>query len=211
MRVDEDANMLSEKETASRRSRIKRGVVGGLVLAAATGGLVVAVGPTLGGSTSGVVTDQARANIEADLEQQLLQTSPEQQRVVADGSIETAELEALAKQADACAVEQGSPRTELTWTKDGFSRGLDFGDVKSREERDRLLRIADDCWNYHVGVAEQMRAVQMLPPVEEQIDFNVRVTECLNDAGASIEGWPGTQEEVDPSLEADCVDKSQAG
>jgi len=162
------------------------------------------------GAPVGILTAEQKASARSGLISQLERVSPEQRRAAADGKISKSEVDRLATAADNCARGKGAPKIQRTWTQYGYERGLVFSKDVSFDEMDRIQALADQCWMEHVGVVEQMMALEVVPTEDEQRAFNLRVTECLKDAGVDLQEWPSTQVDIDPSLEANCVDQANS-
>lgn len=211
--MDKQKDEDNTRKSMPRNRRISHWptVAGCVVLAALVGWYAMRSVPSItAGEPGGVLSDQQRADIGSDLARQVASVSVDQQKAVADGQIDVDELMNLARQADACAVKAGVPETHLEWTDRGFERSIQFSKTATETDMNTLWQAANKCWDYNVGVAEQMRALNLVPSVPEQVEFNRKVAECLQQSGVEAKGWPATDVGIDPALEAKCVDKSGA-
>jgi hypothetical protein len=159
----------------------------------------------------GVLTDAERAEISASLMSDLSAASPGQQAAVEDGRIEAAEMVALAEEASDCSTAQGSLPFDVRWNENRLDRTQDFGPDLPIDELERLLAISDRCWDEHLGVVELLNALNMVPSVSAQQQYNQEVEECLLEQGQPGGGWPGTDAAIDPSVEAICVEEVEGG
>lgn len=194
-----------EPRRPSRRHRV---LIGSVVAVIGLGSLTAVAGALR--DDSGVLTDAERAQILADLDRQLAGASAEQQSVAADGEIEAAEMTALAEAASACSVDQGAPAMELRWNGNRLDRTQHFDPELPSREFDRLLAVSDKCWDEHLGVVEMMKAADVVPSVDKQVAYNHAVTACLNKRGEPGANWPVTMEDIDPAVEASCVEEVES-
>lgn len=204
--MDEDLDRI---EPIDRRSRLPRALplVAGVAVALVASSVVVGV-TNRAQLQDGVLTDGDRVALEQYVHDNLSAASSKQQEMAARGSIDEADLLELASDASRCAVDAGAPPIEYEWTRDGFVTGQDYGGYEP-DEMIRLLDVTDDCWEQHVGAIELMKALDLVPPEDEQRRFNAAVAACLTDAGEDGDGWPVVAGPLDPVLEARCVDTSR--
>jgi hypothetical protein len=199
-----------ESNEASKRQSRRGWLLGGGVVAAVLVGPAVAIAVP-DGDERGVLTDAERASITASLMRDVSAASPGQQAVLADGNIEVAEMVALAKDASECSIAQGSLPFEVAWNRNRLDRVQHFDPELSIDELERLLAISDRCWDEHLGIVEMLNAIDMVPSVGAQQQYNQDVEACLLSRGQPGEGWPATDKVVDASVEAICVEEVDGG
>lgn len=203
-------NQHDNGEPDIRPTRRRRFVVGGVaagVLAISAVGVTAALQDD---GDQGVMTDAERAAISNSLMSELASASPGQQQVLADGKIDKAEIMALGEEASQCSVAQGTPPIEVGWGGSGPTRSYQFDPDLPIEEVERLLALSDECWDEHVGIVESLNSIDAVPSVDEQRAYNRAVQQCLLAQDEPGANWPATQADIDPSVEALCVDEVEA-
>lgn len=195
------------KNLPNRRRRfIVGGVAAGVFIISAVG----VTGALQDDGDQGVMTDAERAAMSNSLMSELASASPGQQEALADGNIEKDEIMALAEEASKCSVAQGTPPIEVGWGGTGPTRSYQFDPDLPIEEVERLLALSDACWDEHVGIVESLNAIDAVPSVDEQRAYNQAVQQCLIAQDEPGDNWPATDADIDPSIEARCVDEVEA-
>ena len=116
-----------------------------------------------------------------------------------DGVVERSEIQVLGEVASGCSVANGSSPIRLNIGK----RGVGW---QVRADNDALAAIAEDCWDEHMGLAEQYYGRGAVPTEGEQVRLNEFVADCLAGEGFEATGWPLTDSRIDPSVEAECAE-----
>jgi len=142
--------------------------------------------------------------VRADIVAQAASASPLQREILSDGMV----TEAEAKQAVAAFVECAQ-KEGLTIGPTKESGNYSFGFQSDGDSQDELV-IYDRCEAETFGLVGMMLGVQAAPPADALEERNSLVEQCLIDEGFDAEGWPATTAELDPSVEARCVDEADA-
>lgn len=177
-------------------------VVGGAVAVAAVSGIRDS------GSSAPFMTPEQVAEQRAMLDARLGDATQSQQDALDDGVVTVTEILDVAQEASDCSVAAGGPEIRFEWNGEGVERSVSLGSDES--EHVRLLATSDRCWDKHVGLAELYVALQQVSPVDEQQRQRELTIECLADAGIDAPGWPATDVDIDPSIEATCDDQAKA-
>lgn len=188
----------------NQRRRLIRGATTGVACLVLAGGGVVVADAIRGDAP--VTTPEQVSDLRAALDSQLTSASRSQRVALLDGVVDRSELIDLGDDASRCSVANGSRPIQLNVDDDSVQWDVNFG----REDSvDDLMEITDKCWADHVGLAERYYSLQNVPPVSEQLRINRLVADCLADSGYEATGWPAIEAEIDPSIEAACVDVAE--
>lgn len=201
----------AEPATGRRGRRWLLNAAAGLLVLGGVGAIatVASRSETPPGSGSPDVTPQQVAQWRADLDRQLPLASASQQDAMEDGVITVTEALGLAQEASDCSVEASGPPIRFEWNGKGLEHGVNSGTDDSGEA-DAIFAIAESCWDDRVGLAERYIGLQQVLPVEDQQRLRQLTVGCLADAGIEAPEWPGTDVEIDSSIEATCVDQAEA-
>jgi hypothetical protein len=156
-----------------------------------------------GSSEPGAFTAEQIADLRADLDRQLENASSVQRSVFLDGVVERSEIQVLGEVASGCSVANGSSRIRLNIGERGVGWQLSFDDDA---DTDALAAISENCWDEHMGLAEQYYGRGAVPIEGEQVRLNEFVADCLAGEGFKATGWPLTDSRIDPSVEAECAE-----
>lgn len=168
-------------------------------------GSTVAVADSMRGDPPVVTPDQV-ADLRAELDSQLPSASRSQRLALLDGVIDRSEMLLLGENASSCSVASGSRPIRLDVDEKSVEWEVNFG---SGDNVDELMAATDKCWFEHVGLAERYYGLQNVPPVSEQVRINELVVDCLAREGYEGTGWPATDAQIDPSVEAECVELAE--
>jgi hypothetical protein len=158
--------------------------------------------------TDSALTPREVAEIRAGLDAQLPDVTESQQRALEDGVVTVTEILDLAQEADDCSASAGGPDISFEWDGDGVSWSVTTG-RGDEAEHDRLVGIADTCWERHVGLASMYVGLQAVLPADDQRRVQQLTVDCLADAGIDAPDWPATNVDIDPSVEATCDDQAK--